>query len=592
VLTVVLAARIGARLGSPRTGLLAGALVALNGPVAWGFMSGADVALFMLLATWLLDRLLAGWHRADGPDRGWVSAAALLALARPEGLPAALLLGLAYVFGPGRHLRRRGGWRPWIPLAAGLAVLLLYRALTGSWVGSSVADKSVFSSYTITDAVTFVSEYGVDVIRGLLLGFYPRMAPVGGAPGLAPLFFPPLALLLALLPLALAERAQRATLRVWLGLVLALFAMVAPNIFIGVHFHRYLMWAFPSLLALTAVGLGMAARLLVRPEPDRERPVFLAVAGLFVLLGALSTARFAAVYADNAGELSRRDLAAAQWIRRNLPPGARVANLATSVEYLTGHHSINLHGVTTPAFYRNRTSEREAGTFEALGRLPVAERPPYLVSTVATQETLSTMQSLVEEPPLFRTSSFGDEIVIYRMNYDLLDRGDWPLLARTAQQVGGRAAVDRLDVCDRADEDAHGYRFRSRMGDLLLHGTPRIDEYPDGTRVGDAGRVVMGDESFTVRTQPGRELVVVRRTGASVYANVVRPHLARPYPMELREEAVEVFLDGQPAGRWAFTPGPGWDEALFRVPAALVKREHSRLELRGRYAAFTYWFYQ
>src|SRR5688572_9494737 len=72
VLTVVLAARIGGRLGGARVGVLAGALVALNGPLAWGFMYGADVALFMLLATWLLDRLLAGWHRPGGPDPGWV----------------------------------------------------------------------------------------------------------------------------------------------------------------------------------------------------------------------------------------------------------------------------------------------------------------------------------------------------------------------------------------------------------------------------------------------------------------------------------------------------------------------------------------
>jgi hypothetical protein len=313
---------------------------------------------------------------------------------------------------------------------------------------------------------------------------------------------------------------------------------------------------------------------------------------VFVLLGTLSAARFATVYADNAGDISRRDLAAAQWIRRSLPPGARIANLATSVEYLTGHHALNLHGVTSPAFYGHRTSEREAGTFEALGRLPAAERPPYLLSSVSTQEALSTMQALVREPPLFQTSSFGDELVVYRMDYALLDRGDWPLLARTAEQVAGRVAVDRVDVCDRADEDAHGYRFRSRLGDVRLHGTPRIDQYPDGTRVGDAGRVIMGHERFRVRTQPGRELVLVLRTAGSVYANVVRPHLARPYPLELREEAMEVFVDGQPAGRWAFSPSPGWDEAVFRVPAALVTRERTTLELRGRYAAFTYWLYQ
>src|SRR5262245_31089942 len=96
-LTVLLAARIGARLAGPREGLAAGLLVALCGPVAWGFLYGADIALAMLLATWLLDQMLASWPRGG---LGWVLPASLLALARPEGLVAALVLACAYTLGP------------------------------------------------------------------------------------------------------------------------------------------------------------------------------------------------------------------------------------------------------------------------------------------------------------------------------------------------------------------------------------------------------------------------------------------------------------------------------------------------------------
>jgi hypothetical protein len=91
LVTLSLVRRIGSALGGPTTGTLASALVALNGPVAWGFMYGSDIALFMLLGALLLERMLA-WAET-GKSRGLVSAGVLLALARPEGLPIAVLLG-------------------------------------------------------------------------------------------------------------------------------------------------------------------------------------------------------------------------------------------------------------------------------------------------------------------------------------------------------------------------------------------------------------------------------------------------------------------------------------------------------------------
>ncbi len=67
-----------------------------------------------------------------------------------------------------------------------------------------------------------------------------------------------------------------------------------------------------------------------------------------------------------AGETWRREIPMADWIRANLPPGVAIANAATSVEYLTGHRNLNLHGVTSPAFVGTRTADREAGMFESL----------------------------------------------------------------------------------------------------------------------------------------------------------------------------------------------------------------------------------
>ena len=80
-----LAVRIGTRLAGPREGLLAGGLVALSGPVVWGYLYGSDIALFLFLALLLLERWLA--FAAGASPRGFVVAGVLLALARPEGLP-------------------------------------------------------------------------------------------------------------------------------------------------------------------------------------------------------------------------------------------------------------------------------------------------------------------------------------------------------------------------------------------------------------------------------------------------------------------------------------------------------------------------
>jgi hypothetical protein len=588
LLTVALAARIGAHLAGRRGAILAGLLCTLSGPVAWGFLSGSDVGLAMLLATWLLERMVAGWER----PQVWVAPAALLALARPEALAATLLLALAFVLGPGRSRKGRGGLLPWVPLAIAAAMLLFFRLLTGSWVGSSVADKSLLANYSLADTLSMVSEYLTDVARGVLLGFYPRPTPIGTPQGFAPYYFPPLALLLVVAAAALAPRERRAALGAWLGMAVLLFTLVAPNTFMGVHFNRYLMWAFPGLLALAGVGLHALVSHLVPFEAEKQRRLLAGAALVFVALGFLSVVRFAAVYADLAGEISRRDLSAARWIAQNVPRGTRMANLATSVEYLTGHYSMNLHGVTTSAFFGTRAAEREAGTFEALQRLPEAQRPPFLVTSVATQAALSTMRELVDGAPLFRTSSFGDEIEIYRLRYDLVGRGTRPHLARTAAAVQGLQLVDHLNVCDAVEEKAHGYRFTSHLGNLRLHGAAQIDAYPDGLRVIDGGRAILGGEAFEVATTPGRDLVVVVRTAAAVTTNVMRPQGAGNFALELPQSGMVVTAGGQPAGRFDFAPAPGWDEVVLRLPAALITGPRTRLELRGRYAAFYFWFYQ
>jgi hypothetical protein len=585
--TVVLTVRVGRALGGEREGLLAAALVALGGPVVWGFLYGSDIALFMFLCLWLLERMLTAW--ATGRLRGAVAAACLVALARPEGLLVAIALGLAWTFGPGHRRFRPAAW---VPAAVGLALLGLMRALTGSWIGSSVADKSLLASHGLAATLGVVSEYVVDVLRGLLLGLYPSQAAVGFSRGWASLYFPPLGLLLVIVALARARSPERRAARWWTGTVAVVALALTPNLFLGVHFNRYVLWAVPGLLALAAVGLGALARLLSAGDPAADRSLFRAGAALLLLLGAFSTLRFAVLYGDMAADVYHRDVATAQWISRHLPRGVAMANLATSVEYLTGHRNLNLHGVTSPAFFGGRATERDAGVLEGLARVPAAERPAYLIVTRAGAESNPVVRALIDGPALFQTASGGDEIEIYRTRYDLVGTNVHPRLARTVEAVARLREVDRLNVADGRDEAAHAYEVRSRLGGAGLGATVRVAPYPDGGVVADAGRAVLGREAFDLTTVPGRDLVLVLRTAEAMDATVLRLGSTSVASLTFPEAGLAVKLDGQAGGTFRLNPGRGWDEWVVRLPGSLVRKDRSRIELAGRYASFYYWAYQ
>ncbi len=594
VVSVGLARRIGACLGNEEESLLAGALVALGGPVVWGFLYGSDIALFMLLCLWLLDRLLREWTQ----PRPWGIAlvGTLLALARPEGLAIALVLGAAASQRrSGRQLVR---WLLlWLPALSGLALLGMYRWLTGHWLGTSVADKSLLGNYGLADSLALLAGFGQDVLRGLLLGLYPSQVPVGFARGWAPYFFPPLGLVAVVAALLRPPAALAAPLRVWALVVGVLFVLVSPNVFMGVHFNRYLMWAFPTFHVLLAVGLGVCCRLVARDDVALGRVLFRTGAAAALVFGLLSTVRFGALYGEMAGAVYRRDVAAARWISEHLPKGVAMANIATSVEYLTGHRNLNLHGVTSPAFFGNRKAEREAGVFESLTRLPAAERPQFLITSERTQEAFPSMRELVEGPPLFRTSSLSDEILIHRMRYDLVDKSRRIFEAETLAAISGLDEVDRLNVCDSRSEAEHGYRFRSSLGGLRLHGTVRIAAYASGGSAAgevviDAGRAILGGESFTVATTPGRDLVVVQRTAPWVEAGVLQASGSRRSRVELPEARVVFHAGSEVLTSVRFRPRAGWHEQVFRLPGDQLRTQATHLRLTGRYASFHYWFFQ
>ena len=108
----------------------------------------------------------------------------------------------------------------------------------------------------------------------------------------------------------------------------------------------------------------------------------------------------------------------------------------------------------------------------------------------------------------------------------------------------------------------------------------------------DGGRAIFGRESFQVRARPGQEMVLVMRSADTVSAAVYRSGGSRSYDLTIAEAGFELSVNGQPATRIAFSPRPGWDEIVLRLPAAMLQGDTARFEIKGRYASFHYWFFQ
>ncbi len=221
------------------------------------------------------------------------------------------------------------------------------------------------------------------------------------------------------------------------------------------------------------------------------------------------------------------------------------------------------------------------------------ERPAFLLLTRSGHEGSPLLRALAEPSPLYETASLGDDLQVFRARWDILDRGREPFSSEALAAVAGLREADRLDVCDARDESAHGYRHESRLGELVLAGSVGMGPAPgDEAPLADAGRLILGGESFAVRSRAGRDLVVVLRTRSPVVTQARRAQGGLAVPVEVPSAGLVVRAGGREVLRLALPNRPGWNEHVFRVPGEAVGEGSTRLELSGRYASFHYWFYQ
>lgn len=582
--------------GSRAIAKLAAALVILNGPLAWSFHYGADIALVLFLSAWLFRAWLDGGGEGASDATRFVLPACLLALTRPEALALVSALA-AWAVWDVRQVRGRWRVRPgwFLPALIGVLLPLALRLFTGSAANTSFSQKLLSANWGFFSAAVFSVEYWTDILRGILLGFYPASQRLGLGSGNAPYFAAPFLLVFVFLALLRPSGAMRRASAFLLGAFITA-VLVTPTIHLGVHSNRYLLFALPPLLILFSVGLERAAAWMESGLGVSRDTAFRRLGMLALVFGFLSVSRFALVYADSASSIYRRDEALFDFIRARLPEDARFLSNGTAVEYRTGRRAVNLSGVVTPDFAEILPAETEAAAFELLSRPSFGPLPPYLIALESYVAGSPAWNALVGGPPVFVTSSLeASEFAIYPTRSDLVGRQRNLVRLEMPPDL---ETVDSLNVGDPIDERQHRYRWDSAVGTRSLFATLKLDRYEGaspgaGTELADSGRLIMGFEEMDLASpRPDADLWIVVRTHPQPSARVRHPEGDQRIDVALKESALRFST---PLGRtdWIRTAlEPGWNEIAYRVPFALVTPPTTRLRLEGRYAAYFYRVYQ
>lgn len=576
---------LGRRIAGRTAGTWAGVLVVVSGPLQWGAVSGMEVGLVAALVMGTVYAFVR--EQPACRFRITPALAALLAIARPEGLILAvgLVAGMLWVIGRansrGTAPRRTVvGWAALatVPLLAGAAQLVFYRLATGTSQASGIQAKSWLYQGELVQPL----EAADHTLRNLR----EMSASLSGLSGQD--FLPPATLLFAvlgLLALAVGERTRRRTVAVALALGLgAVLLSIATLTTAQWQNLRYLQPFVPLLLLLAVVGVDAVGR-RGGGEPGGGdagdgRPRAVLVHGLLtvaLLFSVLATPTWALRLAQQATAMREGPVTIGNWLHGNIPPGSSIAvNDVGAAAYFGGHRTVDLIGLTTTGMAR--PSVNGVGTlYEALRHLPPGQRPDYFAifdrwggvpvadlgrAGVLGAEPLITFQLAspprpisVTAPQTCQIDRTCDRVSVWRADWNLAGTGERP------DTPPPGVLRDHLDVGDLDDEARHawvpnppvlGAQPVSSVATALV--APR-------RAVVDSGRRVVGGETFTLRNLvPGRPVALTGRI-----------HPEQP-TTDAGVPAVVVSVDGGPVGEWQFTAAgnPTWMQSTFVIPADRV----------------------
>lgn len=329
--------------GSASAAALCALLFALNGPLAWHFMSGMETGLVILFTLAVMYSALLRRSRV------FIVCGVALTLLRPEGvlLPGALAGALFWQAWRERpSLAASARDLPlFLPLLAAAAQPLLNLALTGSPVASGSAAKSIFASvpFDLGVALRRILENAVRMGLELLSGYSLREGWY-----LLPLFG--LAGLLALSGMLFRRERRAYALACLLWLLAGLLAVGTLETAFW-HFKRYQMPFFALIFPLAAWGCTQVWRCFPRNGIYTRARRWGGIAAVLAsaLISVWGAWQFCGHYLLNAGYIYQQPLQMARWLQANAAPGAVVAVHDTGLLRYAGERTtIDMVGLTTP----------------------------------------------------------------------------------------------------------------------------------------------------------------------------------------------------------------------------------------------------
>ncbi|TWH21909.1 hypothetical protein JD82_03779 [Prauserella rugosa] len=565
------------------TGVWAGVLTAVSGPLMWGAASGMEVGLTALLATGMVYLFVR--ERPDRRFRWTPVVGVALALVRPEGMVLALALSGAMVWTTLSGRRRGEGLRPrataWtlLPLLAPICQYLFYRVATGTFTANGVQSKSLMSDRPQFYIGDFVNR-AMDNLRGAV-GFFNGLSGQNYAfPGMLVVF------VLGLAYVLVKHRRWRALV---IALVVAFAGIVASVSTLStalIHELRYFQPFLPVYILFTVIGLYALSRLVARGRFRQAALHLLPTVALLFSLVALP--QWAWRFGWEAATIRDTNVSVAAWIRGNLPPDAVVGvKDVGAVAYYSGHKVVDTIGLTSNGF-AEASNHGPGALYEKLRAMPPGERPDYFA--VYEQWPGASMHSFVDtgvfvaEPEMTfdlnvpRDSSGWSIVPFDEMN---VYRADWRLAG-----TGDRAPVDgdvrdHVDVGSLDSETEHGYEADMEQ--------PGVQPYTDLRRqdgIIDSSRYILGGETFRIgNLRPGQDATLTSRT----MVNGI-------------EQFVRVRVDGQEVGVWNLGPNrESWETRSFDIPGRYLDSADAEITLEPvrpllspypEYTSYGYWVTQ
>ncbi len=501
---------LGGALAGSFGGRVSVLLFLLCGPLLWGYASGMEIGLFsfaILLTLYL--------HQRGDPRTSW--AAALMVLARPEGIVLALVL-----YGYKAYARLvRGeamGWRWWLPAAAyaGQAALLWW--VTGAPGGAGVEAKWRFAAPhgswpEIAREVLF--DYA-EFLKGILSGSLGHQTSVNLYAydgNYRRMVFAPFAALLFVAELCLRVGDEVAARRPGFALLagawlLAGVLVTCTLVEYDAHFNRYQQPFMPLFILFVGLALGR----LVREGGMWGKKLAWGLAVLGGLWGVMSGVYFAVAYGENCSDIRNQQVEMGRFIAASLPPDARIGiNDAGAQRYFGQRQTVDLVGLTSAGF-SGPWRHGSGSIFEALQALPAQRRPQYLaIFPNWFNFPDGGFLRPVHRIRILEPSIIDAEKVLYAVDWDAVGQADMP----RDGVAGGWRVVDALDIADLASEKRHRYQSWVRLpGDEeanLLLSLPAADgSFTDG------GRTVTGGERFRMELEAGKPARLVIRTVTGV----------------------------------------------------------------------------